>query len=297
MIVTIKLKYEDVEPMIDMYKSGIKVQDIAKKFNIKNGTVWQRLRKMGVTRTRRWRPTLSKEASDWILDMYRRGIKIPDIARELSIAKCTVYEYIPKDEPRLRQHRLSITDPVRIQRIIDEYKRGVPVNMIAFSYRVAPATIKKTLDVNGVLNGDREIKENLCVRCGKYVNRDDIRHQYRRLNIMVCNDCDRGVSFRPMKMIKEMVIEAYGGCCSCCGETAYEFLTIDHINKDGKKHRESLGSSTKTFYLYLRNNGYPKDRFRLMCMNCNWAIGIYGFCPHDTKFTFVGCGSSVRNVH
>lgn len=26
--------------------------------------------------------------------------------------------------------------------------------------------------------------------------------------------------------------------------------------------------------------GYPKDRYRLLCYNCNCAIGARGYCPH-----------------
>ena len=28
--------------------------------------------------------------------------------------------------------------------------------------------------------------------------------------------------------------------CQCCGENHYEFLTIDHINGDGAKHRREI---------------------------------------------------------
>jgi polyribonucleotide nucleotidyltransferase len=48
------------------------------------------------------------------------------------------------------------------------------------------------------------------------------------------------------------VLEHYGGSCTCCGETRYEFLAIDHINNDGGKHREEMGSkSGGRIYLWL----------------------------------------------
>jgi hypothetical protein len=28
--------------------------------------------------------------------------------------------------------------------------------------------------------------------------------------------------------------------------------------------------------------GYPKDNFQLLCMNCNFAKGHRGECPHQT---------------
>jgi hypothetical protein len=35
-------------------------------------------------------------------------------------------------------------------------------------------------------------------------------------------------------------------------------------------------------YLYLRANHYPLG-YRVLCMNCNFAIGHYGYCPHCIK--------------
>lgn len=68
------------------------------------------------------------------------------------------------------------------------------------------------------------------------------------------------------------MIEAYGGKCSLCGEAHQEFMTIDHINGDGAQHRRSLGGSDQsgsTFYALLRRLGYPQDKYRLLCSNCN----------------------------
>ena len=76
------------------------------------------------------------------------------------------------------------------------------------------------------------------------------------------------------------VIEAYGGICDCCGETLAEFLTIDHINGSGKKHRDSIGGGGANFYRWLKKQEFPKDRFRLLCYNCNCSLGNYGYCPH-----------------
>jgi len=83
---------------------------------------------------------------------------------------------------------------------------------------------------------------------------------------------------------REQLIAAYGGECVCCGETSFEFLTIDHTNGDGAAHRKSLGGresyGSRNFHRWLRENNYPKDGYRLLCYNCNCAIGAYGYCPH-----------------
>ena len=76
------------------------------------------------------------------------------------------------------------------------------------------------------------------------------------------------------------MIAAYGGRCACCGESASQFLAIDHTNGDGAKERRETGLIGTKLYKWLRKNGYPKDRYRLLCHNCNMARGLYKFCPH-----------------
>lgn len=70
--------------------------------------------------------------------------------------------------------------------------------------------------------------------------------------------------------------------CECCGETHIEFLTLDHIYGDGAKHKRSLkltkGCSSEV-YRHLVKEGFP-DGFRVLCFNCNCALGFFGYCPH-----------------
>ena len=83
------------------------------------------------------------------------------------------------------------------------------------------------------------------------------------------------------------VIQAYGGKCSCCDDMHQEFLTIDHINGDGKTHRQQLKSRAQAhLYRYLQKENYPKDGFRLLCYNCNMARAHYGYCPHKPEQFF-----------
>jgi hypothetical protein len=78
--------------------------------------------------------------------------------------------------------------------------------------------------------------------------------------------------------LREQMIAAYGGCCACCGETHKEFLQIDHVGGGGKKHRAEVGQHIAA---WLRMNGWPKDKFRLLCANCNQSLGFRGYCPHN----------------
>jgi len=69
--------------------------------------------------------------------------------------------------------------------------------------------------------------------------------------------------------------------CACCGETYIEFLAIDHVDGGGTKHRKEIKVNGGTgFYQWLKQNNYPEG-FRVLCHNCNFALGHYGYCPHN----------------
>ena len=80
--------------------------------------------------------------------------------------------------------------------------------------------------------------------------------------------------------LKKEIFQHYGLRCVCCGESNIQFLTIDHINNDGGKHRKELG--LKTIYRWLKKSSYPKG-FQTLCYNCNLGKAANGgICPHKT---------------
>lgn len=107
------------------------------------------------------------------------------------------------------------------------------------------------------------------------------RQEFKRLGLM-------NHSQRTQRRLKVTVLVAYGGKrpkCACCGESMIEFLSIDHINGDGNNHRRSIRRKGTGFYHWLRRNRFPKG-FRVLCHNCNQAIGFMGYCPHKRKSPF-----------
>jgi len=75
-----------------------------------------------------------------------------------------------------------------------------------------------------------------------------------------------------------IALKHYGIGCAYCGENLEAFLTIDHINNDGAKHRKELvGKSCGGVDIgsWLRKNSYPKG-FQVLCVNCNHAKGRIG---------------------
>ena len=82
--------------------------------------------------------------------------------------------------------------------------------------------------------------------------------------------------------IRSKVIAGYGGKCVCCEDTNVEFLSIDHKNNDGAEKRR-LGERAYTLYRKLIKEGFPKEDYQLMCHNCNFSKGHYGYCPHQVS--------------
>jgi hypothetical protein len=153
-------------------------------------------------------------------------------------------------------------------------------------------------------------KQNLCINCGKcppHIN---------RVKCFVCLEAAR-ISCRkylkenpnakevrsrwktnPQSRIKHResrkrwrlklkykVIVSLGGKCECCQDKTFPFLQIDHVNKDGKKHRSEIGRSVKMFKDMLK---FPnKYKLRVLCANCHFAITNLGTCPHkDNNYEF-----------
>jgi hypothetical protein len=91
-------------------------------------------------------------------------------------------------------------------------------------------------------------------------------------------------ALRTRNKLRDELLAAYGGMCSCCGEDIRAFLTIDHINNDGGgRDRERTGAM---LWCWLRQQGWPTDNYRLLCFNCNTGRHINGgICPHQERNT------------
>lgn len=84
---------------------------------------------------------------------------------------------------------------------------------------------------------------------------------------------------------RKIVIWHYSGGtmkCSCCGESIFKFLNMDHENNDGAEHhRQGIGTSDSLISWLIRNHFPPG--FRVLCYNCNCGRqNNGGICPHMT---------------
>lgn len=88
--------------------------------------------------------------------------------------------------------------------------------------------------------------------------------------------------------LKLAVLAHYGRVCVCCGEEEPEFLTMDHIEGGGLKHRTQIAEDTgeRNFYKWLNRESFPKG-FRVLCRNCNFSAHLGGgTCSHQRPSIF-----------
>jgi hypothetical protein len=86
---------------------------------------------------------------------------------------------------------------------------------------------------------------------------------------------------------KAELLSHYGGpICVCCEETRLEFLTLDHIDGGGSDQMRELRRLRTSFPTWIKKNDYPPG-FRVLCLNCNFSLGHYGYCPHPKGLTQV----------
>jgi len=85
------------------------------------------------------------------------------------------------------------------------------------------------------------------------------------------------------RLMKETVVRHFGGKCACCGESDIGFLTIDHVNNDGGKHRKEIGKAG--LYMWLIRHNFPATyELQVLCFNCNFGKNHNGgICPHKSE--------------
>lgn len=103
-----------------------------------------------------------------------------------------------------------------------------------------------------------------------------------------CRQCvntdARAVNKPERDRLRIQILTHYGRngelACTCCGEAREEFLTLDHVNGNGKEDRKKYPATM--LFRRLRRNNYPTG-YRTLCYNCNCSLGIRGYCPHENE--------------
>jgi len=121
-------------------------------------------------------------------------------------------------------------------------------------------------------------------RARYYRFKNDIRikaKQYRKDNVEIIRLQERESKSKSRYKLKLDILKHYGAYCFCCNETTIEFLSIDHIDGNGNKHRKDNNIKGGVWlYKWLIDNNYPSG-FQILCHNCNQGRYINGgICPH-----------------
>lgn len=112
----------------------------------------------------------------------------------------------------------------------------------------------------------------------KRAERASRQKRWRSLNPDISNSIHRHNRIA----IRKKVFAMYGNKCACCGESRYEFLTLDHVNGGGNKHREKE-TYQQLLYRIARDGISPE--YRILCSNCNFAFAYSGYCPHSATIS------------
>lgn len=116
-----------------------------------------------------------------------------------------------------------------------------------------------------------------CDKCRTRTNKNDSK--YAKEKRIKDPAYFKNKDVREYKRLRQQVLGVYGTSCACCGESIEEFLTIDHIDGNGNKHRREIGQAK--LYAWLKRNGFPKN-FQTLCASCQLGKEK-GFCPEKHK--------------
>lgn len=134
--------------------------------------------------------------------------------------------------------------------------------------------------------------DRVCVRCGKLKAEEKFRKsasgKYRKNTCWACN----GKYERTTLKLK--MFAALGNTCACCGQDHPAFLTLDHVNNDGHEYRKQYNE--QQMYRIAHREGWPKDKYQVLCMSCNFAKGHFGECPHKSGKTAMGWMADMLDI-
>ena len=98
---------ETKEKILELYNQGIKIEEIAKKLDLSDSTVYRAIRKLNDER--KVSGFSKKERKEMALELYNEGIEIKEIAKRLNVTVETINTYIKEleKEGRIEKRNLS----------------------------------------------------------------------------------------------------------------------------------------------------------------------------------------------
>jgi hypothetical protein len=132
--------------------------------------------------------------------------------------------------------------------------------------------------------GFTEVKH--CVICNKPKPLFKFPMRTSKGKLYVGSYCSACISSRARAKAKLKLYSEFGYKCSCCGETHPYFLTLEHKlgGNPARRKKTRNGWVITRIQPQLINeaerDGWDREKYDLLCMNCNFAKGHFGECPH-----------------
>ena len=154
---------------------------------------------------------------------------------------------------------------------------------------------------------DKEARKDLqeekhCVVCSKKKPLTKFPLRTASGKLYVGNYCTACVGTKARARAKLKLYEEFGFKCSCCGEKHPYFLTLEHKlgNNPSRRKRSKSGMVNTKIQPQLINeaakDGWDRTKYDLLCINCNFAKGHFGECPHQSGVTAEQVVENLRNA-
>ena len=160
-----------LEKIIEDWKSGKKIQEIADEYGVCANVIYQRLRDSGVNVKRgrkRSKTHVNNVAIEVLVEEFANGKSYSQLAKKYEIPTSTIWHYIrrheeengkiirnnvveekesaPKeDKVKKKRTRQLKTKEHKIDNIWKEYTNGVPISELATRYKIPDSTLKTQL--------------------------------------------------------------------------------------------------------------------------------------------------------
>ena len=137
-----------------------------------------------------------------------------------------------------------------------------------------------------MINYKENLKEYRRIKSKEYREKHPIQNKRRKKLYYESHKKERSEYVKKYyKKLKLSCIDHYSNGsmqCACCGENHMDFLTMDHVNGGGMKHRREVAAG-KYIYRWIVKNNFP-NLFQVLCFNCNCGRSVnHGVCPHKSE--------------
>lgn len=138
--------------IIDLYKSGLNILEVARIVRRSNQHVTQVIRRAGITRSSK--SSLSSDMENEICTLYKSGVSMPRIAKDVSITLWRVRSVLAKYDIDTSPKRYSTTEDIDL--IVEMYRQKYTGSEIAEELGISQGVVYKELKRAGI-SGKRTV--------------------------------------------------------------------------------------------------------------------------------------------